>query len=240
MSKKKIISLIFGVIIVIASIIYLIIINKPEEQIVETDASKFKSEYEVLNGVLNEETGKITREISISDNNPIVYATMEEIVNKIDNKETFVVYFGFAKCPWCRSVLETLLSQAKKDEISKIYYVDVLETRDTFILEDNQPKLNKKASQAYYDLLDRFKDVLTDYNLTNEDGEKISTGEKRIYAPNVMAVVDGETKIMKSGISSLQKDPYEVLTDEMLEETTKQFEELFSFVKPKICEKEGC
>ena len=65
------------------------------------DAIRFKQEYEALNGEENG-NGKNYRVVEIDENNPFVYATTDEIVEKINNKESFVVYFGFAKCPWCR------------------------------------------------------------------------------------------------------------------------------------------
>ena len=68
------------------------------------DALKFKEEYEAINGVANS-SGKEHRTLSISEDNPFVYVTGEEIVEKIENNETFYVYFGSPYCPWCRSVI---------------------------------------------------------------------------------------------------------------------------------------
>ena len=56
--------------------------------------------------------------------------TAEEIAEKIEKKDSFIVYFGFAKCPWCRSVLETLIEVAKDQGLDTIYYVDVKDVRD--------------------------------------------------------------------------------------------------------------
>ena len=54
---------------------------------VKTDAERFKEEYESINGTIREKDGKTIRTITIADDNPIVYATAEEIAEKIDNKE---------------------------------------------------------------------------------------------------------------------------------------------------------
>ena len=100
----KKIYIIIPIIIVITTIIYF--------NYNSNDSTKFKKEYEQINGKETED-GKKTRSIKIPKNNKIVYKTEDDIVNMINNKETFVVYFGFAKCPWCRSVVPTLLEVVK-------------------------------------------------------------------------------------------------------------------------------
>ena len=57
--------------------------------------------------------------------------------------------------------------------------------------------------------------------------ETISTGEKRIYAPNFMYIEKGEIKRLVTGKSELQKDSREELTKEMLEDEDKIFNEFF-------------
>ena len=85
MNKKNIIIILITIILIA---IVFVIGNKGAE----TDAEKFKREYENLNGEKND-SGKSYRELNISKNNPIIYSTADEIVDKIDNKETFAVYF---------------------------------------------------------------------------------------------------------------------------------------------------
>lgn len=57
------------------------------------DAIKFKEEYEALNRKTNS-SGRTHRSISIDEDNPFVYITAEELLKKINNEETFYVYFG--------------------------------------------------------------------------------------------------------------------------------------------------
>ncbi len=205
----------------------------------ESDAKKFKEEYESLN---NEENGnhKI-RPVSIDKNNPIIYSTADDIVNMIDEKETFVVYFGFAKCPWCRSMIETLFKVADDNKISKIYYVDVYDIRDTKELKEDQVLTTKEGTKGYNKLLEKLDNVLKDYELSTTNGEKFSTGEKRIYAPNVVAVVKGTPTQIAEGISEQQEDPYQDLTDEMKKEMYEQLECVFKCLNEKnTCSKTGC
>ena len=42
----------------------------------------------------------------------------KDILKRIDNKETFYVYFGDRLCPWCRSVIEKSIERL--EEISKM------------------------------------------------------------------------------------------------------------------------
>ena len=81
---------------------------------------------------------------------------------------------------------------------------------------------------GYKKLLEYFDSLLSEYNLANSNGEKVSTGEKRIYAPNYFYIEKGIAKKLVEGISEKQKDSREELTKEMLEDEQKQFEALFN------------
>lgn len=193
---------------------------KPEN----TDAKKFKDEYESLNGTKRQKDSKIIRSINISENNPMIYKEAKDIVKMINNKETFVVYFGFADCPWCRSVIPTLIDVANDLELDTIYYVDVKQIRDTITIDENNELItSEKGTDDYYELIKLLDNVLSDYTIKDNDGNSVSAQEKRIYAPNIVSVVDGEAKVLESGISDKQTDGYMELTDEMIEETYKKF-----------------
>ena len=203
-----------------------------------TDAYKFKLEYESLNGEKND-SGKTYRTLNISKKNRIKYSTAEEIVKKIDNNESFVVYFGFAKCPWCRSMIENLLDLADKKE-TDIYYVDVLDIRDVKEIVDGKVKTTKKGTKAYMKLLTQLDSVLSDYSLEDESGKKYDTNEKRIYAPNVVAIVQGEPEKLQEGISKDLKDPYGKITDKMKKDSIDQLKCIFKCMeKAGICTKES-
>lgn len=195
-------------------------------------ALEFKKEYESMNGV-ESKSGKVHRTVSINKNNPYEKVTAKDIVEKINNKETFYVYFGDKLCPWCRSVIEKSIEVAKNKKINKIYYVAIWNDegeeilRDKYILENNELKKIVDGTEEYYKLLDKFKDLLSDYTLTNENGEKIETGEKRIFAPNYIYVEKGVPKTLVSGISEKQTDSREELTTEILEDEEKIFNDFF-------------
>ena len=73
------------------------------------------------------------------------------------------------------------------------------------------------------------------FDYTN-DNKEVKTGEKRIYAPNVVAVVNGKAEDLESGISKKEKDPYMKLTEKMNKESTKKFECLMKCLeKSNVC-----
>lgn len=188
----------------------------------QKEALKFKEEYESLNGKSN--NNRKYRKVTISEDNPMRYKSATDIVKMIEDKKTFIVYFGFDSCPWCRSVIPTLLEVAKDLEIDTIYYVDVKEIRDILKLgEDGEIITEKKGDESYYKLLELLDPVLEEYTLTDEDGKEIDTKEKRIYAPSVVSVVDGKAVELETGISDDQTDGYMKLTEKMKKDTYNKF-----------------
>ena len=196
-------------------------------------AIDFKNEYETLNGKTNS-SGKIHRTINIPENNPFEKVSSSKILEMINNKETFYVYFGDPLCPWCRSVLEKAIEIANQKKIKKIYYVKIWNDdgeellRSKYKLNDkNEVKLVKKGTDDYYKLLEKFDSLLSDFTLTSPTGEKISVGEKRIYAPNFLYIEKGNPIRITEGISSKQKDSREELTKEILKDEEDQFKGFF-------------
>ena len=216
--KKRSIFVVFAVIVLL--IITGCSYDKKEKI---SDSERFKKEYESINGDVVEGTDYKVRELNIAKDNPIVYADANDIITMMDNNDTFVVYFGFNTCPWCRSVLPTLLDVAKDLKMEKIYYVDVKEIRNVLEVDKNGNVVTKKeGSEGYIGLLNRLDDVLDDYTL-EYDGKEIKTGEKRIYAPNVVAVVNGEAKELETGISDDLENPFMELTEDMKKDTYNKF-----------------
>lgn len=220
------------IVTVLAAIVLVLNIQKVISNNSQTDGIKFKEEYEKLNSKKNDQ-GKKYREITIDSKNKIVYKTTEEVLNLIDKKKSFVLYFGFDTCPWCRSVVPTLASVSKKLN-QEVYYIDVKDIRDTFELDDdNKPKLVKKGSKDYSKLLEKLEPVLEDYTLTDSDNNEIKVGEKRIYAPSIVSVIDGKAKELTTGISDKQTDGYMKLTKEMEKDTYNKIKKVLKQVSDK-------
>lgn len=220
------------IVTILAAIVLVLNIQKVISNNGQTDGIKFKEEYEKLNGKKNDQ-GKKYREITIDSKNKMVYKTTEEVLNLIDKKKSFVLYFGFDTCPWCRSVVPTLASISKELN-QEVYYIDVKDIRDTFELDDdNKPKLVKKGSKDYSKLLEKLEPVLEDYTLTDSDNNEIKVGEKRIYAPSIVSVIDGKAKELTTGISDKQTDGYMKLTKEMEKDTYNKIKKVLKQVSDK-------
>lgn len=205
-------------------------------------ALDFKNEYESVNGVVNK-NGKEHRKITIDEKNPYIKTTPDEIVEMIDNNETFYLYVGDKLCPWCRSVLEKSIEVAKIYNINKIYYIEIWDDdgneilRDKYELQDNKPVKVIDGKESYYKLLKSFDSVLSNYNL-NIDDNKIEVGEKRIFAPNYFFIKEGKVVKMIDGISDKQEDSRSELTEEILKDEEDEFKSLFKLQNS--CSKEGC
>ncbi len=243
-TKRAIAFVIILFLIVAVGIIYIFSELYTESEIDDAknneDAIKFKEEYEKLNDVSAGEDKKY-RSLEISDENPFIYSTEEDIVKRIDDKETFVVYFGFSDCPWCRSVINPLIESATKNDIEKIYYVDIKSIRDTYVLDDkHSPIRSIEGTKGYYDLLDRMNNILDDYgDLTytyttkkkKTKTKSVKVEEKRIYAPTVVIVKDGVATIKETGIVEELTDPYMDINNELYDAIKAKFDETFKVLK---------
>ena len=179
----------------------------------ETDALKFKREYEEYNGKKIKE--KMARKVEIDENNSVVYLSVQELIEKMKGKESFVLYLGFPECPWCRSVISTLLEVVDDVGIEKVYYINIRNMRDSYEIKEGKAIQTKKGTEDYQTLLRLFDSVLDDYTLKNESGEEVSVLEKRIYAPSIISVVDGKVESLTDGISDKQLDAFMELNDEI-------------------------
>ena len=221
----------------IVAILSVFMITACEEKKIEKEEKKdaaliFKEEYESLNGKENT-SGKVHRTVHIPEDNPYEKVSQKKVVKMLENNETFYLYVGDSMCPWCRSVLEKSIEVANNKNIQKIYYIDIWDDegneilRDKYELVDGTPSKVSDGTEEYQKLLKTFDSVLSDYTLTDEEGNKIEVGEKRIFAPNYFYIEDGKVKKMVEGISEKQKDSREELTDEMLKDEEEIFKNFF-------------
>lgn len=201
----------------------------------ESDALKFKKEYESLNNkTINK---KKLRSVSIDKENPIIYKEAKDIVKMIDDNESFIVYFGYAESPWCRSMVEELIKVAKDYEMD-IYYVDIKDIRDEKELDDEGNIVTKKeGTKDYLELLNRLDNLLEEYKI-----DDISMNEKRINEPTVIAIANGTPLEITNGISDNQKNPNAKITDKMKKTMYKKIECLAKCINEAsaICTKNAC
>ncbi len=157
--KNKNIIIAMGVIIValIGVVVYLLIKenknanNDTNDKPEITDASKFADEYTELN-----------------DDNVFVYASVDEIIDTLENGNG-VVYLGFPECQWCQRYVVYLNDVAKENNVDKILYYNIREDRNN-------------NSDNYLKIVDLLKDYLQD----DEDGNP------RIYVPAIIFMNNGK------------------------------------------------
>lgn len=206
---------------------------------VNQDAISFKEEYESLNGVVNESNGKKTKELSISTINPVDILTEEETISLLEDG-TGILYLGFPECPWCRSMLPVLLQTLDNANVDKLYYLNIYEIRSVLELnEKNKVEVVREGTDSYYKMLELMDEYLEPYYLTSEDDKEIDTKEKRIYAPTVVAIKDGEIKGIHVATVDSQKDPYKDLTNDQKSELSNIFMDLINEVYDVSCD-EAC
>lgn len=204
----------------------------------ENDALKFKEEYEKFNGEKSS-SGKVYPEVLVDENNIIEYISMNRAEEIVDDG-TGVIYFGYASCPWCRNAISVLLKAAENTDIDKIYYVDMEDARDIKKIGDNGEIITtKEASDGYYDLVDELDDILLDYTIKDKNGNEVNTGDKRIYVPLVVFVVDGEIVNYHLDTVSSQTDPYIPLNEEEQIELFNIYSDGIHDVLGDICDEEA-
>lgn len=213
--------------------------EKKEEIVNNTDALLFKTEYEALNNVVREKDGKTIKELSISSTNPVDILTEEETIHFLENG-TGILYFGFADCPWCRTLLPVLLSTLDNMSIGKLNYLNISSIRDTLALnEKNKVEVKEEGTKGYYRILELMDTVLEPFYLETADGKKVDTKEKRLYAPTIVGVKEGKIVGIHVGTVDSQASGYDVLTKEQEEELANLIASLVNKVYDTNCD-EAC
>lgn len=111
---------------------------------------------------------KFASEYPVSEDNVFVYRSLEEI-NKILKNGSGIIFLGFPECPWCRGYAPIINEVAKQEKLEKVYYFNIKKDR-----EDN--------SELYQETVKLLGD-----NLRYDD-----EGNRRIYAPSLIAVKNGK------------------------------------------------
>ena len=108
--------------------------------------------------------------VGISWTNTYKIVTAEEARQIQDG----IVIFAFPRCPYCRNLI-TEVTDVAVAENTTVYYCQIDKYRD-----------------RYTELLSWLDKYLADYTVTDEAKNKIAVGEKRIGAPTIIRVKNGE------------------------------------------------
>lgn len=225
---KKVLITIVAILMAIATSLGVMAIWKNgDDPVLKSDAVKFKEEYESLNGQINESNKMTYPTVEVNENNPIRYQTDDEIVKFLENG-TGVIYFGFSSCPWCRTAVPLLLKAAESTNLGEILYVDIKNIRDTLALDDNNEVIvQQDGTNGYKEILKKLDRVLEPYYLTSKNNKKIDTKEKRLYAPTVVTIKDGQILDVHVNTVASQESGYTPLDQ-------KEQEELFGIYQKMI------
>lgn len=104
----------------------------------------------------------------VSEYNYFVYRSGEEII-KILEHGTGIIYLGFPECPWCQAYVPMLDEVADVEGLEKIYYFNILEDR-------------KNNTETYQKIV----------NILEEHLQYDEEGNKRIFVPAIISVLEGE------------------------------------------------
>lgn len=189
-----------------------------------SDAYKFKTEYEEL----NEKEGHLA--IEIPEENPMVYATIDEIMDVIQ-VDGGIIYFGFPECPWCRNALPVLLEAAEEMEVDTIYYYNAREGRDKLELKDDGTiEVLQEKGEDYQQIYDALYDHLNVYDGLEDDSIK------RLYFPTVFFIKDGQVITMHESTVDSQTDPSIPLTAEQHEELKTIYIDSIKKMRVAVCD----
>lgn len=177
------------------------------------DAIRFKEEYETLESDIV---------ITIPEDNPFVFSDFENLVQKMKNGESFIVYCGSNWCPWCRDILPIFIECVKEHNIKEVLYVDVNpgqvnDKRNAYQIDENGKVYRfNEGTDGYNEFIKIAANVLRDYRngTITLDGTEWE-GEKQVGAPNFIIVKNGEAVAVTNGISDLLKSAHDEITPEI-------------------------
>lgn len=101
--------------------------------------------------------------------------------------------FAFPRCPYCRNLI-TEATDVAVAENTTVYYCQIDKYRDRYEYNEKtgKPQMTVEAGEGYTELLSWLDEYLADYTVTDEAKNKIAVGEKRIGAPTIIRVKNGE------------------------------------------------
>lgn len=134
-----------------------------------------------------------------------VKSSVINMKERIDNKETFVIYFGFSKCPWCNDFINLISEVADRD----IYYVDCREN----------PEWKSNIDIDNYDIL---------VELIGDKLEFDDNGIKHLYVPYTLFYKNGKL-VYSTGLDGYNAK-IEELPENIKEETLINLKNAFNLL----------
>lgn len=238
MNKEKKVFLGVIIILVIISIVTVAMALKDKKTevniITNSDAENFKNEYESLNNLVNNNV--IMPEVSIDSDNPVTILNEDKTLDLLKTS-TGILYLGYPDSTGCRLFLPILLKTINNAGIDKLFYLNIKNIRDEISIDSKgNPETTIEGSRVYLEMLNILDDYLKPYYLKDKDGNEISPSEKRIYAPMLIGIKDGE---IVGTFNELDENFNEELSKEKTEEIVNKIMEIINKVYNINCD-EAC
>ena len=149
---------------------------------------------------------------TLEDDNHVFYdLSVKQMAEKMDEKETFTVYFGFDHCAWCLEAVPFLNATAKNYDMQVGY-------------------INTRADEKWQSNLD-----IDDYDIVVEKlGEYLeydNDGIRHLYTPHVFFIKDGKVVSDHSGSIEGHNAKEESLSEEEKKQLKEIYEEGFEALK---------
>lgn len=221
MRKENILRVAIIMVCVLIGLVAIAVSLKDKKETLNSDAMKFKEEYESYNNQENSSKTAKYLAVTIPEKNPMKYASLEEVMNVLDHG-TAILYFGRPTCPWCRNAVPILIEAAIQEKISTIYYFDMDQIKNDWAVVDGEVVKTKEEKEGYYELLKAMDEYLDNYTVQDAEGNIYDVGEKRVYVPMVVCVKEG--KIMDAHVGTVDLKEGQTAYDPL---TSSQHDELF-------------
>lgn len=228
---KKNIIIIVSLIVIIGVLIGVLffITTDDSNNLYTKDEINFKDEYEKLNGYAVSED-YILKSIDIETDNNVKYVSDNEIIDLMKNG-TNIIYFGWADCNWCRTLIPVLLEVLKENNIDTLYYYDFKSLRNSYENKDEE------KSKIYEEIINIIGDDIS----TTFDENSARSGEKKILAPTVVFIKNNNYV----GLHFKTVDSQEKSTDDLnkgqIQELKNKLQEKIDLINNNVCTTDdGC
>lgn len=192
-----------------------------------------KNAFEALNGQ-TASNGQPYLDVHIPEDNLFEPINKDDALQLLESG-TGVLIFEFPECPWCRNMMPVVNEAAKEMALDKLYTFNIREERDQIILgDDDELVIVNEGTEFYRKALELLGENASVYDGLNDESIR------RIYAPTVFVIVDGE--VLSSHVSTVdsQSDPFIPLTDAQHQELLDIYKGMFEIISPVCLPDAGC
>ena len=144
------------------------------------------------------------------DTQVFIVSDVKDFLQRLDQKETFVAYFGFTDCPWCNDAISILNAEAKAEGLN-IYYINTRPNR--WVKANNEipdyDLLIKRVGQYLGKNEDDEPYLYVPFVFFIREGEIVSTHQGTVegYNPSASQIPDG----LKGYLQELYEQGFELL-----------------------------